>query len=119
MATSNKSDDGVLRAVAGFDVIEVPADAPLPPPAEGSKGGDTPFGKDPNAMRRFKEGRGPGLMDVERHSPAHWRQDAPELQDPADAAAVEIKRLENARDLLDKQIKNAKDEHSKAQKANR
>jgi hypothetical protein len=49
----------------------------MPPDEPGHKAaelnaGATPF--DPNAARRYAEGRGPGMQDSEPKDPAHWVQ---------------------------------------------
>lgn len=91
---------GVL--VAGTDGnITIPVGAAMPPDEPGHKGaelnaGATPF--DPNAARRFAEGRGPGMQDSERKDPAHWVQPI----SLADSAQAEV-------DALERELKAAKD----------
>lgn len=91
------------------DGITVAVGAEMPPDELGHKGAElnaglTPF--DPNAARRFAEGRGPGLMDSERINPAHW------VQPVSAVAALEAEVTESERAL-----KRAKDALAEAKKA--
>lgn len=98
--TSLATTDGAVRVSSG---------AEMPPDEPGHKGaeinaGATPF--DPNAARRFAEGRGPGMQDSERLQPAHWVQ-------PLSAVVT----LERQVDELERQLKAAKDQLAEAKKA--
>lgn len=101
------ADKGNVIA-AGIGDIAVSSGDAMPPDELGHKGaeinaGETPF--DPNAARRFKEGRGPGMQDSERFQPAHWVQPI----SPVDALEAEVKEAENA-------LKRAKDQLAEAKK---
>lgn len=82
LTTSKQSpDDGdrtdVLVARTGDGrTKEVRHDAPMPATEPGHKGEELNPGPifDPNAAYRNDQGRGPGLQDSERISPAHWVQ---------------------------------------------
>jgi len=91
------------------DGITVAVGAEMPPDELGHKGaeinaGATPF--DPNAARRYAEGRAPGMQDSERFQPAHWVQPVSVI----DALEAEVKEAESA-------LKRAKDSLAEAKKA--
>ncbi len=91
------------------DGVSVAVGAEMPPDELGHKGaeinaGATPF--DPNAARRYAEGRAPGMQDSERFQPAHWVQPVSVV----DALEAEVKEAENA-------LKRAKDSLAEAKKA--
>lgn len=100
-ADDPNAPEGPLVAVTTAGTVEVDRDAPMPPSEPGHKGaeingGETPF--DPNAARRFAEGRGPGMQDSERFQPAHWQQ--PQVgagRDPAAYVAGLEQELEYAK----------------------
>lgn len=105
-----KKDEIVAQGVSTTDgTVTVHSGDKMPPDEPGHKGAEinaglTPF--DPNAARRFAEGRGPGMQDSERHQPAHWVQ-------PLDAAVS----IQQEVDELERQLKNAKDRLAEAKKA--
>jgi hypothetical protein len=89
--------------------VTVSASADMPPDEPGHKGaeinaGDTPF--DPNAARRYEEGRRPGMQDSERLQPAHWVQ-------PLDPTVELEQKVEDAKAALEA----AEDELAEAKKA--
>lgn len=114
-APADATDPGVLSAVTTSGVATVPADTPMPQDEPGHTGaaltgGVTPV--DPNAMRRMAEGRGPGLQDSERISPASWGQGAAAaagFRIPAAALVEGLRRelegTERAADAGDKDAK--------------
>lgn len=96
-----------LIATTSGGNIAVPVGAEMPPDELGHKGAEinaglTPF--DPNAARRFAEGRGPGMQDSERLNPAHWVQPI----DPVDALELQVKEAERALDRAKKDLADAK-----------
>lgn len=99
-------DAGVPSATSDGNVT-VLSGAAMPPDEPGHKGaeinsGDTPF--DPNAARRFAEGRGPGMQDSERFQPAHWVQPL----SVADSIQQQIDLLEGQLAQAKKDLKAAK-----------
>lgn len=107
MAEKTKEHE-LVATIAGGEVA-VSSGAEMPPDELGHKGAEinaglTPF--DPNAARRLAEGRGPGMQDSERMSPAHWVQPI----DPIDALERQVEEAERA-------LKRAKDELADAKKA--
>jgi hypothetical protein len=98
--------DNVL--VAGTDEsVTITTGSEMPPDEPGHKGaeinaGDTPF--DPNAARRYAEGRGPGMQDSERFQPAHWVQPI-SLEE---AAKLEVEQLEKLLEQAKKRLAEVK-----------
>lgn len=115
MAETKKHDlvaPGVAGPTATTDgAVRISTGSEMPPDEPGHKGaeinaGATPF--DPNAARRFAEGRGPGMQDSERHQPAHWVQ----------PLSAEVS-LQQEVDELERQLKLAKDRLSDAKGTSR
>jgi hypothetical protein len=103
---SKSTNPKVLVAAGSGGRVTVPVGAAMPPDEPGHKGAElnsglTPF--DPNAARRFAEGRGPGMQDSERKDPAHWVQPV-SLEASAQAEV----------DALERELKAAKDRLAEA-----
>jgi hypothetical protein len=96
---SDDSGKRELVANPGTGEVAVSADASMPPVEPGHKGHELNPGEifDPNAARRFAEGRGPGLQDSEIIQPAHWVQaDSYEETPEGRKAYLEALRREEA-----------------------
>jgi hypothetical protein len=97
---ANKDSQDVLVANTTTGTVSVSKNAKMPPTEPGHLGEAINPGEvfDPNAARRFAEGRGPGLQDSERLQPAHWHQ----AVDSVSVLDLEIERREQELDRLKK-----------------
>jgi len=98
---ADKSTGDSLTAVTSLGEVETGKEMPSVEP--GHKGEGLNPGKvyDPNAARRFKEGRPPGLQDSEIKDPAHWAKEV----DPSVALDREIEYAQARVDELKQQKK--------------
>ena len=97
-STEKDSTGDSLTAVTSLGEVETGKE--MPPVEPGHKGHSLNSGEiyDPNAARRHKEGRPPGLQDSEIKDPAHWQQPL----DPGEVTDREIEYLEQQIDRLKK-----------------
>lgn len=101
------ADAPVMTAnVMGAGEVTVKASDPMPEAEPFHRIADKSDVFDPNAARREKENRGPGLQDSEALNPAHWVQYSDE-----EAIEAEIKRL-------DREIKRLQEEKKAVREGN-
>lgn len=105
-ATREPEPGDLTATTSTGDTVSISPDAPMPPPEPGHRIAETPGAAegifDPNAARRFAEGRGPGLQDSEALQPAHWVQDVDPRELTPEGRADYLAALEREREMAER-----------------